>query len=149
MSCANLDGMPPHDDPSIERHTDLDIDVADLWTLISTAEGWSSWLVDDADITISPGESGTATDDGVERSVHIDDVDFGHRIEFSWWDRDDPATASYVQLDIVELPGHRSRLHITEQYRGATATTTMSCSISWDVRLVSLWLLALPFHVMA
>jgi uncharacterized protein YndB with AHSA1/START domain len=146
--------MPQHDEPSIERHADLDIDVNDLWTLISTADGWSSWLVDVADVTISPGQTGTATDDGVERSVQIDDVDPGHRIGFSWWNRDDPASVSYVQLDIVGLPDNRSRLHVTEQFRRATSTTATTttattCSIGWDVRLVSLWLMALPFHVKA
>ena len=143
--------MPQHEDPSIERHTDLDIEVSDLWTLISTAQGWSSWLVDDADVTISPGQTGTATDDGVERSVRINDVDLGHRIGFSWWNRDEPASVSYVQLDIVELPDNRSRLHVTERFGAVTATmaTATTCSISWDVRLVSLWLMALPFHVMA
>jgi hypothetical protein len=142
--------MPQHDDPSIERYTDLDIDVSDLWTLISTAQGWSSWLVDDADVTISPGQAGTATDDGIERSVQIDDVDLGRGIGFSWWNRDDPTSVSHVQLDIVELPDNRSRLHVTEHFRPVTATTTTTtCSIAWDVRLVSLWLLALPFHVMA
>jgi uncharacterized protein YndB with AHSA1/START domain len=143
--------MPQHDVPSIERHTDLDIDVSDLWALISTAQGWSSWLVDNAEVTISPGQTGTAIDDGVERSVQIDDVVLGHRIGFSWWNRDEPESVSSVQLDIVELPDNRSRLHVTERFGAVTATTAMAmtCSISWDVRLVSLWLMALPFHVMA
>ena len=143
--------MTQPDDLAIERRTDLDMHVSDLWALISTADGWSSWLVDGADLTISAGETGTAIHDGVEQSVQINTVTDGHSIGFSWWDRDDPASASYVQLEVVELPDDRSQLHITERFLGAapTAATAVSCAISWDVKLVSLWLLALPFLVTA
>jgi hypothetical protein len=143
--------MPEHDEPTIERNSHLDLDVDDLWTLISTSDGWKSWLVDDADITVAPDATGTATNDGVERSVHIESVDVGRGITFSWWDHDDPSTASYVQLDIVELPGRTSHLHIAERLIGATPAMSMSCSITlrWEVALVSLWLLALPSLVTA
>ncbi len=143
--------MTQPDDLSIERHTDLDMHVSDLWALISTADGWSSWLVDEADLTVSPGETGTAIDDGVERSVRIDAVHRRPQDRLLVVGRDDPASASYVQLEVVELPDNRSQLHITERFVGTapTAAVAVSCSISWDVRLVSLWLLALPFLVMA
>jgi hypothetical protein len=143
--------MTQPDDLTIERHTDLDMDVSELWALISTTHGWSSWLVDEVELNILTGQTGTAINDGVERSVQIDAVDEGRAIGFSWWDRDDPASRSYVQLDIVELPDSRSQLHITERFVGTspTAAAAVSCSIAWDVKLVSLWLLALPFLVMA
>jgi hypothetical protein len=140
---------------SIERSVDLDLDVDELWTLVSTADGWRSWLVDDADITIAPDAVGTATNDGVERSVRIESVTAGRGIGLMWWDRDDPSTASYVQLDIVGLPGGRSHLDITERFLGGPATmamtTTMMSPVAsrWDVALLSLWLLALPSLVMA
>ena len=56
-----------------------------------------------------------------------------------------------MQLDIVELPDNRSQLRITERLLGPSpaANAAVSCSISWDVKLVSLWLLALPFLVTA
>ena len=46
--------------PVIERTTDLDMDVDRLWSLISTPDGWKSWLVDDADLVIAPAAGGTA-----------------------------------------------------------------------------------------
>lgn len=147
-----MSDMSEPDDLSIERSTDLDIDVEALWTLLSTADGWCSWLVDHAEITIAPDAIGTATTDGVERSVRIESVVTGRGIGFSWWDRDDPSTASNVQLEIVELPHGRSHLDITERFVGATtATTATTCSVAskWDVALVSLWTLALPLLVMA
>ena len=139
------------DDPTIERTTDLDINVDDLWALISTATGWTSWLVDEADVDIAPGAVGSAVEDGLVRQVRIDSVTEGRRIAFSWWNRDDPSSASYVQLDIVELPDDHSQLHISEQFRGSSATSCMSSgtAVSWDVRLVSLWLLIAQSAVMA
>ncbi|MEY2416445.1 MAG: hypothetical protein QOH53_1779, partial [Ilumatobacteraceae bacterium] len=42
--------MSQPDHLAIERITDLDMDVDQLWSLISTPAGWKSWLVDDADV---------------------------------------------------------------------------------------------------
>ena len=75
-------------------------------------------------------------------------------ISFSWWDRDDPSSASYVQLQVVELPDGRSQLHITERFVGAIdghddVDARTGHAVSWDVRMVSLWLLALHSTVMA
>ena len=127
------------------------MDVDQLWSLVSTPDGWKSWLVDDADVAIAPAAHGTAIDDGVERTVQVDSVIAGRTVGFSWWDRDDPSSASYVQLDVVELPGGRSQLHITERFVGAIASATMSCTagVSWEVRIISLWLMAVQSSVMA
>jgi uncharacterized protein YndB with AHSA1/START domain len=140
--------MSQPEDLSIERTTDLDLTADELWALISTSEGWSSWLVDDASLAIVPDAIGTATEDGVVREVRIDTVVEGRGINFSWWDRDDPSSASSVQLQIVELPDGRSQLHIAEQFVGA-ATMSTQAAVSWDVRMVSLWLLALHCTVLA
>ena len=148
-----MTGMSPPEDLSIQRTTELDLDLDELWALISTAEGWSSWLVDDAQIQITPQSAGTAVEDGVVRDVRIDSMCDGRSINFSWWDRDDPASGSFVQLAIVELPNGRSQLNITERFVGASASvsasTSASSAVAWDVRLVSLWLLALHSIVMA
>jgi uncharacterized protein YndB with AHSA1/START domain len=141
------------EDLSIERTTDLDLDVDELWALISTEDGWSSWLVDEVRIQITPGSAGTAVEDGVVRDVRIDSTSDRHSVNFSWWDRDDPTSGSFVQLAIVELPNGRSQLNITERFVGARAAMSASMStsiaVAWDVRLVSLWLLALHSIVMA
>jgi hypothetical protein len=143
--------MSQPDDLAIERITDLDMDVDQLWSLISTRDGWKSWLVDDVDVAITPAANGTAIDDGVERTVKVDSVIAGRTVGFSWWTPDDPSSSSYVQLDVVELPGGRAQLHITERFVGATASATMSRSagVSWEVRIISLWLMAVQSSVMA
>ena len=149
---VEMSEMSPPEDLFVERTTELDLDVDELWTLISTAEGWSSWLVDDTELDVAPGAIGTAVEDGVVRDVRIDAIIDGNLINFSWWDRDDPASGSFVQLEIVELPNGRSQLNITERFVGATemsASMSRSSEVAWDVRLVSLWLLALHSIVMA
>lgn len=133
----------------IERSTDLDMDVDRLWSLISTADGWKSWLVDDADLLIVPAADGTAINDGVARTVRIDSVDAGRAVGFSWWDRDDPSSASYVHLAVVALPEGRSQLHVTERFGAATAATASAAGVSWGVRIISLWLMAVQSSVMA
>jgi uncharacterized protein YndB with AHSA1/START domain len=143
--------MSLQDDPTIERTTDLDMNVDELWALIASAEGWTSWLVDEAEVDIAPDAVGSAVEDGLVRQVRIESVTEGRGIAFSWWNLDDPSSASYVQLDIVELPDGHSQLHISEQFRGSSATARMSsgAAVSWDVRLVTLWLLIVQSAVMA
>jgi uncharacterized protein YndB with AHSA1/START domain len=148
--------MPERDDDLIiERTAQLDVGADELWALISTAEGWRSWLVDDTVLDITPESTGSAVEDGRTRSVRIDTVTDRHRVGFSWWDRDDPSSGSCVDLAIVPLPDGRSQLRITERFVGASASahasisTPMSAGLAWDVRLVSLWLLALHCTVMA
>ena len=146
-----LTDMPQPDDLSIERIAALDLSTDQLWSLISTGDGWTSWLVDDADVAVVPGGTGTTTEDGVVRQVRVDDVIEGLGINFSWWDGDDPSSASYVQLRIVGLPDGGSQLRIAEQLVGPTQAVSKSAeaTISWDVRMLSLWLLALHSTVMA
>src|SRR3954464_4315867 len=94
----------PATSPTAARSTDLDMDVDELWRLISTADGWREWLVDDAHIDVSPGSSGSASDAGIGRDVRIDHVNDRHSVDFVWWERGEPSSKSYVQLEIVESP---------------------------------------------
>jgi uncharacterized protein YndB with AHSA1/START domain len=130
----------------IERDVELDVDIAEAWELISTPTGWRVWLVDDAEITVQPDADGTAVTDGAERTVHIDEVITGSRVGFTWWDRDDPSSVSYVQLDVVELSNGGSRLHTSERFVGSVP---MAASIGWDVRMVALWSLAVSHFAIA
>jgi len=143
----------PDTPPTVERSTDLDMGVDELWRLISTAEGWREWLVDDADIDVSTGSEGSASDAGISRAVRIDHVDERRGVDFVWWERDDPSSTSYVHLEIVELPGGGSRLNVAERLVGASTTmsssTVSSIDAWWQVRFVSLWLLALHSTVLA
>jgi hypothetical protein len=135
--------------PTIERSTDLDMGVDELWLLISTAEGWREWLVDEADIDVSAGSEGSTSDAGIRRGVHIDHVHERRQVDFVWWERDEPSSRSYVQLEIVELPSGGSRLNVTERLSVSNASASTSVDAWWQVRFVSLWLLALHSTVLA
>ncbi len=149
--------MPAPHDLTIQRSTDLDLDIDELWALVSTAEGWASWLVDDANITITPNSTGTTRVGEIERAVRIDSMVERRSVSFSWWDQGDSdsdrgSSMSFVRLDVVELPDGRSRLNVSERLSAAptaSASASISTAIRWEIAMVSLWLLALHSLVMA
>ena len=51
------------DDTKITRTVETDLTPDELWSLVGDGEGWATWLVDDADIDVEPGASGTVVDD--------------------------------------------------------------------------------------
>jgi uncharacterized protein YndB with AHSA1/START domain len=116
----------------LERHVQLDVPTTELWRLISTADGWRSWLADDVD-----GELGDqpvrVTDADVVRTVRIGEVLERQQISFTWWEDDDPTSVSHVTLEIVD-DGGVPALRITE--RGAINPESRA---AWEVRLCSLW----------
>lgn len=101
--------------PSIERTVpldgELDLPADELWRLIATAEGWSEWLVDEADVEVREGGEGEVTDDGERRTVRIEHVRPGVGITFVWSSGDD---VSRVELRIDETDQGRRVLRITE-----------------------------------
>ena len=68
--------------PTIERSTDLDMDVDELWQLISTAAGWREWLVDEADIDVHAGCESSTSDAGIRRAVRIAQVRERRQVDF-------------------------------------------------------------------
>ncbi len=161
MSSTEASRSVPAPDSGVRRELDLDVGADELWNLISTAEGWRQWLVDDIDVAVTPGQRGTATDDGRSRQVAIDTVTPGERITFTWWDQDDAGAASVVEIGIGSVANGRRRLSITERpltspaphaAMGAVMTNEMvaSCDLAsgvgvrvirWEVRAVSIWAL--------
>jgi len=123
----------------VTRTVDTDLAPDELWSLVTDGEGWTSWLVDEADVTVAPGAGGTVVDDGVERTVRIDRLDDdgdGQRIGFTWWPDDRPDLVSAVEL--VVLPAATgSRLHVVETFAAASTGTSATCG-AWDVRLMLL-----------
>lgn len=157
-------GQHPGQHLEIRRSEEIDLDELDdlraVWDLMSTAEGWASWLVDEARLHIAPGRAGTARDDGRERIVRIDTVIDRERVGFSWWDRDDPDSASYVELDLVRLDSHRARIDISERFTGTVSmssvmTSAMSSAarraggLRWEAKLLLLCLMAMPVRAKA
>jgi uncharacterized protein YndB with AHSA1/START domain len=124
---------------SIERtiHLDgeLELSADELWRLIGTAEGWSEWLVDGADLEMRDGAIGEVFDDGVRRAVRIESVRPGEGITFVW--SSDDGDVSHVTLRIDGSSDGRRVLRITEESLAACAQCPLrdeARASRWDLR---------------
>jgi len=146
MSTDDLQGVPT-DDLLIERRIELDLDADQLWELVATADGWQRWLVDGAEVDVRPGGAGVVIDGDVEREVHIATVHQGREMSFTWWERDDPASASEVSISIVPRHDGGAGLSIVERIPSARIRACASASsavvesvrFAWEVRACILW----------
>jgi uncharacterized protein YndB with AHSA1/START domain len=81
----------------VTREVTLPVDADEAWETVTELE---SWLVSESDVELEPGASGSLTlTDGSSRSVVVEDVAPGERIEFWWWAEDSPAT--HVSLTLA------------------------------------------------
>ena len=75
----------------------LPLDADEAWEAVTELR---EWLVDDADLTLEPGEEGTLRlPDGEERRAVVEEVEPRERLTFWWWAEDAPAT--HVELTLV------------------------------------------------
>lgn len=121
----------------ISRTVETGLSREELWALVADGAAWASWMVDDADVNVRSGASGTVVDDGVRRAVRVDELDHD-RLSFTWWPADDDRLASTVEL--VVLPRvDGSTLVVTERFPArASATVVTSAGMAWDVRTLLL-----------
>lgn len=132
----------------VTRTVDTDLAPDDLWSLVHDGDAWTSWLVDEADVTVAPGSRGAVVDDGVERTVRIDRLDDEgehRRVGFTWWPADRPDLVSAVELVVLPVTGG-SRLHVVETF-ASTVRPAPAGRAAWDVRLVLLAARALVVSV--
>jgi hypothetical protein len=114
----------------LTRTVAFDIDPAHLHALVGTAEGWRAWLADEVVGVVAAGERLSLVDGDAPRGVLVHSADDG-RVAFSWWERDDPSSVTYVELEVVTGDG-LPQLQIREV--GASADPT-----AWEVRVTCLW----------
>jgi uncharacterized protein YndB with AHSA1/START domain len=129
------------DGTRITRTVETDLEVDELWSLVADGDGWARWMVDEAAVEVAPGSAGTVVDDGVARSVRIDELD-EHRVAFTWWPDARPELVSAVELVVLPAVGG-SQLRVTEISMSAG---TVSAS-AWDVRMMLLVAQALAVFV--
>jgi uncharacterized protein YndB with AHSA1/START domain len=125
----------------ITRTVVTELDVEQLWSLVADGDGWASWMVDEAHVDVTPGSAGTVVDDGVARTVRIDELD-EHRLTFTWWPEARPELVSAVELVVLPAVGG-SQLQVTEIALSASAVPPLA----WDVRLMLLVAQALAVYV--
>jgi uncharacterized protein YndB with AHSA1/START domain len=81
----------------VTREIELPLAAGEAWEAVTELE---QWLVDDADLTLEPGEEGTLRlTDGEERRAVVEEVEPHERLTFWWWADDAPATR--VELTLV------------------------------------------------
>ena len=116
----------------VQREVDLDVDLAEAWRLIATAEGWQEWMVDSADVEVAPGAAGAVVDDGILWRVLVDEV--GERsVRFVWSDED--GATSRVELAVEATEDGRARIRITEELPAAAcAECPLRAADRWDLR---------------
>jgi uncharacterized protein YndB with AHSA1/START domain len=137
------DELQPH---VVRRNVELDVSVEQLWELVSDPARLADWLGDAVDIDLQQGGTGAITDDGVLKFVHVDRVDSGRHLSFSWWEPDQPQHTAQVVFEVAPTPGGGSRLEITETMM-TTPTTTRTASpasaqarqLQWEARVCALW----------
>jgi uncharacterized protein YndB with AHSA1/START domain len=117
----------------VSRTVETELTAEELWRLVSDAEGWASWMVDEATVDVTPAAEGTVVDDGVVRTVRVDRVDVGREVDFTWWPAGEPDAGSSVTLRVLPRAGG-SALHVTERYEASASFT----ATAWDVRAVVL-----------
>ena len=130
----------------VRRNVELDVSVEQLWDLVSDPARLAEWLGDAVDIDLQPGGTGAITDDGVLKFVHVDRVDSGRQLSFSWWEPDQPQHTAQVVFEVAPTPGGGSRLEITETMlttpsasMTASAVSAEARQLQWEARVCALW----------
>jgi uncharacterized protein YndB with AHSA1/START domain len=136
----------PTGDLVIERTIRLDLDAEALWALIADGDGWQRWIVDAADVDVREGGHGRVVDGDVAREVRVGVVDVGRSVTFTWWEHDDPATASEVRIALIGDGAGPTGLSITERIPAGVLARAASPSASidvvrfaWEVRACVAW----------
>ncbi len=128
---------------SVQREVSLDIDPAEAWELVGTADGLERWLADEVDVDVAPAGAGTVREGDVVRQVRIDRVDPGRELAFRWWQPDHDSGSSVVIT--ISPADHGTVLRVVET-RSGTAGPRASASVAaaapamqWEVRVLLLW----------
>jgi uncharacterized protein YndB with AHSA1/START domain len=70
----------------VQREVDIEAPVDDVWEALVTEDGRESWLQDEQR----------------DRDIHIEVVDFPHRLVWWWLGEDEPATR--VEFELIAHP---------------------------------------------
>ena len=127
----------------ITRTVETELPVERLWELVADGGSWPAWMVDEAEVDVTPGAQGSVVDDGHERAVRIGAVGDQH-VSFTWWPAGDERLASTVELVVLPRPGG-SALHVTERFPATlTASAATTAGMAWDIRTLLLVLAVAP-----
>lgn len=137
MGCTD-----PDDAPQVTRTTVVPADVDTVWSAVSDAAELEAWLAPSVDVDIAPGATGRVVDDdGVERTVEVDEVEVGRRVAMRWWPAARPYDVSRVEIELVPCVSH-TVVTVTETrlvpVARASATSSVSVGVGWTGRVLAL-----------
>jgi uncharacterized protein YndB with AHSA1/START domain len=140
---------------AVTRTAEFDLSADELWALVSDGSRWADWMVDESDVHVTPGGTGTVVDDGVTRRVRVRSVSSGGfssqmsswttgtatrtaggRLVFEWQpvdDGNDEGAASTVEIEVTSTDDGGSRLRIVE-----TSASAADAGFAWDLRLLAM-----------
>jgi uncharacterized protein YndB with AHSA1/START domain len=81
---------------SVSREIDVQAPVEEVWEALATEEGRERWL------------------DEPEREVHVESLDFPHRVTWWWVGPEQPATRVQFELVPASGPEPATRVIVTE-----------------------------------
>ncbi len=124
----------------VTRTLTLHAPAEQVWRLIADDAELTGWFGGEAHLDLRPGGVGRfVDDDGRVRRAVVDAVDAGNRVRWTWWDQDEPADASTVELTVGAEPDGTTSLTVTETsvLGGARACALAEAEISgaWQGRL--------------
>jgi uncharacterized protein YndB with AHSA1/START domain len=116
----------------VTQCVDLDADLATVWQAVADPERRRQWLDDE---------------DAQGRLVHVEHVDEGRLLSWTWWRPGDEDGASRVDVQLTELDGGGTRVLVHERLLlpglGASvqARSGLRAQNLWGARLFGLELL--------
>jgi uncharacterized protein YndB with AHSA1/START domain len=145
-----------HTDATVHREIELDVDLGEMWQLVSSADELATWLADRVDLDVRPGACGVIVDDGVAHRVEVDEVIDGERVSWRWW-RDDEDGSCGSRVELVIAPGPTgSRLVVTETRLAPAVASAVRTpgrtslrTSRWELRAAMLHLVAVAAFVAA
>lgn len=134
-------GCNDHDDvPQVTRTTVVPADADTVWSAVSDAAELEAWLAPSVELDITPGATGRVVDDdGVERTVEVDEVEVGRRVAMRWWPAARPHDVSRVEIELVPCVSH-TVVTVTETrlVPVARASASASAGAGWTGRVLAL-----------
>ncbi len=135
-------------DTAIDRSTEIEADVAEVWDAMTDPDTLGSWLGAEVDLDLRPGGVGRVVDpDGTVRQVLVTDVDEAERVAWHWWADDGPLTS--VEITLTPTPSG-TRVGVTEIYArspGITCCAQDPATVSLEpLTPVITWLARTPAH---
>lgn len=125
---------------TVTRSLTLDASPEQVWQLVADESALAGWFGGDVQLDVKPGGAGRFTDDaGRVRRAVVADVQTQRSVRWIWWDEDEPADATSVELRVDAAEDGRSTLTVTEAAitGGARACALADAQIgsAWEIRL--------------